>query len=166
MHFNYTSLKWAIWSILTYILTCEFKNCHRVIRSITMKRNISITCKSDISFAVSKICTEAVCPMKKLISWIPTFAISHHLCLHPKNIPWTPTVLSPQRWRWNQSSYCSPKEMMHIRKEVYCLVILFIRTIVINIYLRTYIVPETVLKYLTCNISSNPHSSSVIICIL
>lgn len=40
----------------------------------------------DISFAVSRIRTEAVCPMKKLTSWVPAFAISHHLQLYPPKI--------------------------------------------------------------------------------
>lgn len=40
----------------------------------------------DISFVVSKLHREAVCPMKKLTSWVPTFAISHHLQLYPKKI--------------------------------------------------------------------------------
>lgn len=121
----------------------------------------------DISFAVSKIHTEAVYPMKKLTSWVPMFAISHHLCLHPKSTHWIPTVCSAlgdtkQVW----SSYCSLKEKTHVLRKLYYPVMLLTRTIAINMCLRTYSVLGTVVKYFACNISSNPHSSSVIISIL
>ena len=36
-------------------------------------------------------------------------------------------------------------------------------TVAINIYLSTYIVPGTVLKYFVYNSSSNPHSSSILL---
>lgn len=77
---------------------------------------ISLTV-GDISFAVSKIHTEAVCPMKKLTSWVPVFAISHHLCLYTKKYsPNTYSVFSPSRHKDESKAVPAPQRTIHVSK--------------------------------------------------
>lgn len=102
----------------------------------------------DISFAVSKIHTEAVCPMKKLTSWVPIFSITHHLCLHPNNIHWIPTVclvlgdtkMKPKQWLL----LASRKRYMYLNEYIpqWC----WLEPLQLTL--------QGTLKYFTCNVSS------------